>query len=59
MVLLDPEIPDGMARTSHRRQKLRLAVLQGLPPLRVARADREDAMAQIQGSAVIRQGAPC
>ena len=57
-MLLDPQITHGMASTAYGRQKLRLAVLQSLPPLRVARSHRENPMAQIQRPAVIGQGTP-
>ena len=57
-MLLNPQIAHGMASASHCCQKLRLAVLKSLSPLRVARSHSEDAMAQIQGPAVISQGTP-
>jgi hypothetical protein len=57
-MLLNPEIAHGMASASHCCQELRLAVLKSLSPLRVARSHSEDAMAQIQWSAVIGQGTP-
>jgi hypothetical protein len=57
-MLLNPQIAHGMASASHCCQKLRLAVLKSLSPLRVTRSDSEDAMAQIQRPAVISQGTP-
>ena len=57
-MLLNPQIANGMASASHCCQQLRLAVLKSLAPLRVARSNSEDAMAQIQGPAVISQGTP-
>jgi hypothetical protein len=47
-----------MASAAHGRQELRLAVLQCLPPLRVAGTHREDPMAQIERFAMISQGTP-
>ena len=57
-MLLNPQIAHGMASASNCCQKLRLAVLKSLSPLRVTRSHREDAVAQIQRLAVIRQGTP-
>ena len=57
-MLLNPQIANGMASASHCCQQLRLAVLKSLAPLRVASSNSEDAMAQIQGPAVISQWTP-
>ena len=52
MVLLDAQIPNGMASSGQCAQQLGPVVQQSLSPLRVTGSDGEDAPLEGQGAAV-------
>ena len=56
VMLLNPQVPNGMACCADGGKQLRFAVKQSLPPLRVAGTHRQHAVAQPQRPAMTGKG---